>query len=142
MCVQLAAVPWCCDCAALPVCASTAGLLSRLASGGLRFSATWSEARGNEIHTHWDGALHQSLSTTHCPILPARRGACHFDNVALSAPMAPQVCDSLNDILRPAAYQAVPLLVSILGHSGSEGAKQAREPRHGLGQVQRETRAA
>lgn len=45
---------------------------------------------------------------------------------ALLHPVPPlQVCDSLSDILRPAAYQAVPLLVSILAHSGSEGAKQA-----------------
>lgn len=44
-----------------------------------------------------------------------------------------QVCDSLNDILRPAAYQAVPLLVSILGHSGSEGAKQASGAAEGPG---------
>ena len=43
------------------------------------------------------------------------------------------MCDSLNDILRPAAYQAVPLLVSILAHSGSEGAKQARGRGHAQG---------
>lgn len=40
-------------------------------------------------------------------------------------PPRTQVCDSLNDLLRPVAYQAVPLLVGILSRPGSEGAKQA-----------------
>lgn len=36
-----------------------------------------------------------------------------------------QVCDSLSDVLRPAAYQAVPLLVGIMQQGGSDGARQA-----------------
>lgn len=68
--------------------------------------------------TSWPAAGCAALprSKTQPRLLP---GTC-----PLATPL--QVCDSLNDILRPAAYQAVPLLASILAHSGSEGAKQVR----------------